>query len=551
MIDSIDELIPTDSYLPTGGRMSLPQWIVHAGIIIRGKRYSLKGHEYLKQILEDTHPDQSFEKAAQVAISTLILIKSLYVSDHLGKKVVYYFQDDNAVSDFSADRANPMIESSQYLLSRVRGTDRVGLKHVGPGSLFFRGLWSRGKVKSLDCDMVVLDELDEAKDENIAFAKDRLLHSDLQWVFALSQPSHPGFGIDREFNETDQHYWFIICQSCGHRNQFELNFPENFIPIATNQKKLFPEGTTHYRGCSKCGSRLNMANGEWIAKNPSKTRRGYHLSQLYTQVKPAHGPNYATRCMAQYESSKKSQNKLANFQISWLGFPFAGGSARVTPELLEFISGEYGFSYGEADCFMGVDQGDVLTISIATFRNGKLRFVYFEETEDWSRLDWLMSRFGVRFCVIDAQPNKYSAKSFASRHRGHVAIQYFAQSHNMEKKELLDGKIEIDAVLIDRTESIDSMIDRMEQGLIEIPSKKLCSGQSLSTIEDVWRHAQKLVAKYETTPSGLAKRVYIRGHSIENHFGMSMNNACLAAFDMGKRSSGTCVMPIWKGFGNA
>ena len=79
------------------------------------------------------------------------------------------------------------------------------MKQINAGSLYFRGLFSKGKAKSVDADAIFLDELDEAKKDNIQFAMDRLLHSDLQWVHALSQPSFPGEGIDERFVESDQH----------------------------------------------------------------------------------------------------------------------------------------------------------------------------------------------------------------------------------------------------------------------------------------------------------------------------------------------------------
>lgn len=541
---ALGSYLPTEVYLPTSSRISLREWIDKAGIILRGKRYSTKGHEYLDAIINDEHPDQTFEKAAQVAISTTILLKSLYVAEHLGKKVVYYFQDDTAVSDFSADRANPMIESSRYLSGRVRGTDRVGLKQIGPGSLYFRGLYSKGKSKSIDCDLVVVDEVDEvASEENIHFAKDRLLHSDLQWSIGLSQPSMPGYGIDADFAETDQFYWNIVCPSCKNRNSLELDFPKNFIPIAKNKIKSAPEGATFYRGCSRCESPLNMAVGEWIAKYPSRVRRGYHLSQLCTQINPRHGTNIASRVMAQYESSRRSQSKLANFQISWLGFPYAGASCRVTDELLDNCTGQHGFSMGDFDAFMGVDQGDVLTIAIGVMLSGRFHFIYFEETELWGRLEFLMDRFGVRYCVIDAQPNKNSAKQFASKYPERVAIQYFGTKELKQSKELYENKIEVDVVSVDRTESLDNMIDRMERGEIIFPNQSKCVGDSLSTLEIVRSHFKKLITKLEPTASGIPRRTYIRGHSVANHFGMAGNSAILAAFDIGVCGGGPMVLP--------
>jgi hypothetical protein len=541
----IEQLVPHNR---ASGRLPLLPWIKRAEIMLRGTTpYSFKGHEYLRQIIEDAHPDQTFEKGAQVGISTAVLIKALYVAEHLGKKALYFFQNDQAVQDFSNERAQPMIESSRYLRARIGSTCNVGLKQIGSGAVFFRGMVNKGKVKSTDGDFIILDELDEARQENKEFALDRIMHSDLQWVHALSQPSEPGFGIDAEFADTDQHYWHLICPSCGHDNCMELNFPDNFLEIPKEKARLFPERATHYRGCVKCKARLQPSQGIWVPHQPSRYRRGYHLSQLYTQVQPPGYPNYATKIMKEYYEAKRAQSKLARFTISIIGFPFAGGNARVHDLLLdamEAVLQSYGFSYAEPGCFMGVDQGDTLTIIVGMMSGPTFAVVYGEETEDWGRLDFFMQQFGVECCVIDAMPNKHSAKSFATRHPGRVWIQYFGSRDLKKSQELHEGNLLVDVISVDRTETLDGTIDKMEGGLIALPSRAKCEGKALASMEDIRRHLKQLISRQEQMPSGLLKRVYLSGPNVQNHYGMALNNACLAAFELGIAPS-PMVLPVF------
>ena len=527
--------------------MPFRDWIDHAQIYLRGKKYSTDKHEYLDQILQDSHPDQTFEKSAQVGISTLVLMKALYVAEHLGKKSIYFFQDDAAVSDFSNDRCQPMIEASPYLSKVSSGVSNVSLKQIKAGSLYFRGLFSKGKAKSVDADAIFLDELDEAKKDNIQFAMDRLLHSDLQWVHALSQPSFPGEGIDERFVESDQHYWMLICPSCGERNSLEMDFPQNFIPIPENKKKSFHELATHYRGCRKCQARLVMKNGEWVARYPSRPKRGYHLSYLYTQVYPKTIPSIATKIMAEYEDARRSQSKLARFQISVIGYPYAGGNVRITDELLNECEGGYGVEMSATGAFMGIDQGDTLSVSIGILSRDVIKFIWFEETSVWGRLDYLMNQYGIYKCVIDAMPNKHSAKTFASKFPGRVAIQYFGTRVLKTDRELLEGRISIDTVHVDRTDSLDSMQDRMEGGYLQIPSRSMCQGSALAKVEDARRHLKQLVSRIQENNLGQLKRVYSSGRGVENHLAMAMNSACIAAFELGRHGAPTMVVPIFGG----
>jgi len=545
-MDFITNVLNTKSLalgkLPPG--LAFDQWLRRASIVLRGKPYSTYRHEYLEQIIKDPSPDQTFLKAAQVAISTLVLLKSIYVAESLGKKSIYFFPDDSSVSDFSNDRCTPMLRNSPYLKTRVQDINNVGLKQIGDGSIYFRGLFSRGKALSVDADFVILDEVSEMKDEHRALAHDRIMHSDLQWVHALSQPNVPGHGIDAEFSATDQHYWHLVCDGCGHENCMELDFPNNLIPITNQKASKFPPGATHYRGCSRCQKKLIMKNGVWVAHQPARMRRGYHLSQLYTQIKAPGYPNYATKVMAEYNDARKSMAKMGRFQISILGFPYGGGAARVTDELLDRCEGGYSISQHETGAYMGVDQGDVLTIAVGIRSGNVFKAVYFTETESWDTLSALMERFGVHYCVIDALPNKHSAKMFAQKHRGRVSIQYFKQGAMVKKQEVFEEDKTVEVINVDRTESLDAMIDKLENGVIIMPSRSAVSSDMLSVLEDVRRHLKKLIVRYEYLEDGGVKRIYLGGANIENHYGMALNSASIAAFEFGT-VSGPMVMPIF------
>ena len=527
-------------------RLTLTEWVSRANIMLRGNPYNFDKHDYLKQILEDPHPDQVFLKGAQVGISTLVLLKAMYVADFLNKKAIYFLQDDGAIKEFSSDRANPLIKASPYLTSRTKGTQNQALKHLGPyGSLHFKALNSSGRAKSTDGDFIILDEVAEMRDEFRALAQDRVMHSDLQWIHHLSQPSIPGKNIDAEFNTTDSHFWNLVCPGCGHRNCLELNWPDNFLPIAKSKKRSWPDGTTHYRGCTQCGHHLDPKKGEWISRYPTRTRRGYHLSQLYTQIKPPSSPNYATHIMDEFEVSKLSEAKIKRFTISILGFGYGGANVRVTDQLLADCEGTHGFSYSENGAFLGCDQGDILHIAIGVRSGNKFQLVHFEEADGWNRLDTLMIQYGVSLALVDAQPNKHSSKSFVARHRGRSAIQYFAGKTLNRGVELHEGFHEIDTVTMDRTESLDAMVDKMQVGRIILPSRKMCSGKDLATLEEVRRHLRALTTKNETGPNGITKRVYDSGPLVANHFGMALNSAVVAAFDLGKKQAGPMVAPIF------
>ncbi|MCX8014559.1 MAG: phage terminase large subunit family protein, partial [candidate division WOR-3 bacterium] len=260
--------------------LSLLDWIYEIGITLRGEPFSFAGHEYLREPYQEHHDHQVFMKGAQVGISTYHLLKALWLCDTHHAKVIYFFPTDRDVSDFSNDRAKPLIEANDYLRQRVSGIDNVGLKQIGASSIYFRGMVSKIKVKSVDADYIILDELDECPPENIKFAFDRLLHSKLRWKSQLSQPSVPNFGIHKEFEKSDQRVWSMQCAKCNHWNFFNPNLPNEALDFA--EKFLRPDWH-----CVKCGRKLEIKNQQWIPLYPQRKEiRGYHLTQLYSQIIP-------------------------------------------------------------------------------------------------------------------------------------------------------------------------------------------------------------------------------------------------------------------------
>ncbi|MDE2698260.1 MAG: phage terminase large subunit family protein, partial [Gemmatimonadota bacterium] len=162
-------------------------------ISIKGAPWSLSRHEYLSEIYTAlaTDPYIAIRKAVQVGISTAVILNTLWRCDEYGHKCLYYLPTDEEAEDFSDDRVGAdIISESDYLSDRVgdrsprgnRGRDNTGLRHIGRGSHYVRGMFTKKRVKSIDGDLVVTDELDECNQENREFALDRISHSSLQHV---------------------------------------------------------------------------------------------------------------------------------------------------------------------------------------------------------------------------------------------------------------------------------------------------------------------------------------------------------------------------------
>jgi hypothetical protein len=499
---------------------NLLDWIKEIGITIRGQPFSFQGHEYLREIYEKHADNMVFMKGAQVGISTYHLLKALWLCDTRVAKVIYFFPTDRDVSDFSNDRAKPLLEENDYLRQRVTGIDNVGLKQLGTSSIYFRGMVSRMKVKSVDADFIILDELDECPPDNLKFAFDRLLHSQLRWKSQLSQPSVPDFGIHREFLKSDQRVWAMQCGRCNKWNFFNPNEPNKAIEFA--EKFLRPINGTYCWHCIYCGKPLEIKHQQWIPLSARSKIRGYHLTQIYSTIIP---PQEIAEEIAEAKEKKTARIRVFN---SIFGIPYTDEIRQpITDEIIQSSQGEFGFLSESNLAYMGVDVGDTLHIVIGQDLGDKIQVIYLESTEDWGRLKTLMAQYSIWLCIIDAMPYKASAKQFAREFPERVILQYFKGSreergNEIEKKEE-DGLV---VIRIGRTESLDDTTDSIRQGKIIFPNPGKLSIFQLNAYETFKNHLKNLIKDFKEDEKG--NKWFEYKHNVENHYGMALNSMRLA-----------------------
>jgi hypothetical protein len=538
-------------------------WTQSAEYTIDGNVFDIEQVPWLRTPAQDTSREKVFRKGSQAAVSSLSLGLSMHGADQFGQRWIYFLPTDDEMDDFVADRVEKTLSESDYLRSRLGGTDNRGLKHLGPGLIYFRGLWTKRRAKSVPADGLVFDEIDEHKPENIALGEDRVLASKFQNKIYLSVPSFSGYGIDKLFADSDQHFFLHKCSSCGKWNHLDDDFPENFIPVAAKNRKSWPDGTTHYRGCRWCKAKLDVRQGEWVPKQRDKRRRGYHVSRLYTLTFPPDFPNAATYLMWECEDSQGSQEKLSRWFISFRALPFDGEGARITDDLLlsKELKNDTGFFYDGSGTVMGVDQGNRIHVSIYLPRPGnRMQLVYCEVTERWGRVSDLFRRHGCYLGVCDRGPDIHSARRFAAEFKGRVFLQSFGNDEMEEvgnttrrrvKDDLHDGRIPVPWVTVNKEATLDATVDFVDTGHLILPNRKRLTGGDLREYEEYRLNLTNLKWKFEDTPSGQRRKTYLRN---ENHHGMGLNSARIGAYELGVKPPPTGVGPVflsWHSGGNA
>lgn len=400
------------------------------------------------------------KKASQVGISAWALRWIMAHADRKGRTGLYVFPTQNDVYDFSDARIKPVIDASSYLQGRIRedAVQNKGLRQIGAGLVYFRGSESKSGAQSVDADVMVLDEYDLLDPMNLPDLEQRIqgpLSASL--LRRIGNPSDEDWGIDRSFGGSDQRFWHVRCEGCGERQpiDYDANVDEVAVQIV----------------CRKCRKPLNLFEGEWVAKHPSRDVKGYHLSRLMV---PSEVPGV----------SHKLKTVIANHQIREpyrkkihmnkdLGIAWSPGEARLQTQVLraaQSIGGEFGqlgnYS-GKNWTTMGVDVASSrnLHVRISTLEDNGRRGVFIREVENFNEVAHLIDRFQVNCCLVDSMPERRMAGGLVQRYPGRVFLVAFSGT----QKDILKVDPDTAMVTVRKVEAIDAMVEQLRAGRNYLP----------------------------------------------------------------------------------
>ena len=246
--------------------------------------------------------------------------------------------------EFSKSRVGPLLRENRFLGRLVRDTDTAGLKRIGDGHLYMRGMQSTIGLKGVPADMIVFDELDEAPPAAKNLAKERLAHSDFKRIIELSNPSLPNYGVDEAYQLSDQRHWTIRCDRCGMWTALDKAFPTRLGQEVRIIRRR--DDGTHYPACPKCDAELDVEAGEWVADFPERDVHGYRISQLFSsKVDPG-------EILHDYRTTRFPE-RFYNLKI---GLAWADTQNRLSlPEILACCGKGGMLESSDTPCTMGVD----------------------------------------------------------------------------------------------------------------------------------------------------------------------------------------------------
>lgn len=458
--------------LPVDDMPDLLEWTLKKRVYLGpSRKFDIESHKYLADLYRCQAKELVVMKSGQAGVSEFLISYAIHACDQRMANCLYVFPSEKTISDFSTARLGPALEASEYLSQIVidgsgssgfRGSDRITLKRIRDRFLYFRGSkvevdGNAHQLKSVDADVLLLDEYDELDQRAPAIARKRLGHAkaDCGNIVAISTPTYPGYGIHAEYLESDKREWYIPCPSCGEKQPLSIdNIVLEWDDMGRPTIWHGQGENTAWAACRNCGEKLDrLADGEWVAEYPEREKVGFHLSKLYTPH------NSLISVVKAFDTVDETKRREAFNQD--LGIPYTPKGGNITAEDLDACRRDYGHGPDyRKTCYMGIDVGRVLHVVVRTmtdFESGETKQLYAGES-NWESIHNLIKIYRPRTIVIDALPETTKARELQNQYaRNMVWIAYYPnQPMGSKKEEMLTWNRVERTVLIDRTRLLDA-----------------------------------------------------------------------------------------------
>ena len=431
-------------------------------------------------------------------------------------------------TDFSSTRFDPALEMSPHLENMFSDVKNVGTKRAGSAVLYIRGSNSRAGLKSIPVSVIIFDEFDEMNQDNIHLARERLSGQMHKQEWMISTPTLPGFGINEQFLLSTQDHFMFPCPACGKR--IEL-LHENLVITADDI--LDKNIKLSYIKCLECNNPLTnpeenadteeaqiafaerkaamLVDAKWESRQESDIR-GFYINQLYS-------PTVTPLELAQeYLRSLTNKSAEQEYHNSKMGDAHEVEGARISGEMIDACMNKHRDKLDtpieNTIMTMGVDVGRWLHYEITSYtvrRMGRdvnvmsdARVVAVDKVAEFNELDFLMRKYQILQCVIDANPERRKATEFAKRFPGFVKICFYAKGISGKAMGIDESEFKIS---VDRTSWLDMALGRFHTGSIQLY-------QNIG--QEYQKHLQNIARVYKEDNDGNQVGSYIKNG--DDHF---------------------------------
>ena len=435
--------------------------------------FLLEGHEWQVHPMQSNARRRCNKKATQGGGTDGEVLRAMHGMIH-GKYpqgVGYLFPTTDDVSDFSKARWKSLILNNPKTIGKyVTNTDAVNLKQIGNAFLYLRGARlsqkianlekESAKLRSFSADLMVYDEYDLMSEKAIEKARGRMGASKVKEESYLSNPTIPGYGIDKLYQNSDQCLWMIKCRRCGKHTCLEKEFPNCIHPLQKRNKRCM----TGVRICIHCRNQeIFPCDGQWVPSYPNMTEEmeGIWWSQLMSEtVDPG-------EILRMYDDPP--EGNLGDVKRLKLGMAHVEADNKLTiPQVYACCGANAMKTKDNGPCAMGVDVGKKLHVIIGNKPNEKQATVlYANRVDSFNDVHDLAHRFNVKCAVIDFYPETRAVRAFQAQESYSV---YGCDYLDRSTKEIVMDE-EAGVLKVSRTEMCDETHRFIADMMVTLPRR--------------------------------------------------------------------------------
>jgi len=455
---------------------SLAEWITDH-TTLRRRPFSYSRYPFQEQIADDEHPNLSVIKCSQVGL-TEIQIRKFFamLRRENGLSGIFSFPNEAMYKRNYATRMKPIIDNDTVFNPPAMNKPirRMDLTQISDSFGYVTGC-GESDATSINADILFHDELDLSPTDMIALFQSRLQGSDKRITQSFSTPTFLGYGIDRNFALSDQHFYFVRCQSCGHQqfplfnmdfvNIPKLNFDIEHLTDLTAEQIVDLDLKGAFIGCERCHKPLDLSNKEyreWVPQFPSReANRGYKMNPFSTdRLSLAY-------IFGQLQKYREKEN-LKGFFNTVLGEPFTESSAQIQRDQIEKVLAPNGNppNVGQDKAvYMGIDMGQICHIVLVgdTDEEGKDPFFLFDTChvlQLTDRIHELRKVYNIVQCCVDRYPYTPTVDSYRENTQGMIMPIHFGGNAAVQPK--FDEAEELIYYIANRT----AMLDRVRTTIV-------------------------------------------------------------------------------------
>lgn len=433
LLQQVEERFSIDSI-----NMSNTDW-ANKNTTLRNRPFSVKGYEFQRKILDDMHPNLDCIKISQVGMTELQIRKALaFLKRNDGGSLIFTLPNEDMYKRVSNSRIKPIINKDKIFNTpqdkENKAVRSVDMMQFGQSFLYLAPVLE-ASATSIPADVIFNDELDLSDQSIISLFSSRMQNSKFKIWQRFSTPTFPSFGIDLNWQSSDQNLYMCKCGSCGHWQHPEFKREFVFLPglpdvedlssITENHKEQMDFANSYIK-CEKCDDALDLHDPslrEWAAMFPSRVNsRGYRIGPFSTGNLDL---LYIYESLWRYQKAEYPRG----FHNTVLGNPYSDGSMQIPEADILHCLTENAVApnlAGIEDLWVGIDMGQTCHITIGRSRSDdgedmEILSIYTKHVDDLvDHCVELVKNYRIRGGCIDRHPYEPTADEIFSKTGGKI-----------------------------------------------------------------------------------------------------------------------------------